>query len=178
MLTKSKIFLFCIACVVGIGVAAAQSPAVSPKEADEAKQQAARQVAQPLNNQPVWSEIRSGQPQFTSIPGRETNVLIQSQGQTWRAARVPLATGGGFLFSFALIVLAVFYVWRGPIGMHAPPTGRLIERFNRTYRDDVLGQYMFEDLDQVTYRLRETRARRIPMTVDQGASESASARYT
>ena len=123
-------FIAAVACVIGFGVAAAQSPAVSPKEADEAKQQAARQIAQPLNNQPVWSEIRSGQPQFTSIPGRETNVLIQSQGQTWRAARVPLATGGGFLFAFALIVLGVFYLWRGPITVHGAPTGRLIERFS------------------------------------------------
>ena len=123
-------FMAAIACAIGVGVAAAQSPAVSPKEADEAKQQAARQIAQPLNNQPVWSEIRSGQPQFTSIPGRETNVLIQPQGQTWRAARVPLATGGGFLFAFALIVLAAFYLWRGPIKVHGAPTGRLIERFS------------------------------------------------
>jgi len=123
-------FIAAIACAIGVGVATAQSPAVSPKEADEAKQQAARQIAQPLNNQPVWSEIRSGQPQFTSIPGRETNVLIQPQGQTWRAARVPLATGGGFLFAFALIVLAAFYLWRGPIKVHGAPTGRLIERFS------------------------------------------------
>jgi len=123
-------FIAAVAWVIGVGVAAAQSPAVSPKEADEAKQQAARQVAQPLNNQPVWSEIRSGQPQFTSIPGRETNVLIQPQGQTWRAARVPLATGGGFLFAFALVVLGAFYLWRGPITVHGAPTGRLIERFS------------------------------------------------
>jgi len=118
-----------VACAICVSVAAAQSPAVSPKEMDEAKQQAAQQRAQPLNNQPVWSEIRSGQPQFTSIPGRETNVLIQPQGQTWRAARVPLATTGGFLFGFALVVLGAFYLWRGPITVRGAPTGRLIERF-------------------------------------------------
>ena len=68
------------------GCAMAQSPAVNPVDADYAAQQQQRQVQQPLNNQPVWSEARSGQPQFTSIPGRETNVLIQPRGQTWRAA--------------------------------------------------------------------------------------------
>jgi hypothetical protein len=121
------------AAAVGVAIvcgAAAQSPAVSPKEADEAKQQQARQITQPFNNQPLWSEIRSGQPQYTSVPGRETNILIQPQGQTWRALRVPVATGGGFLVAFALLVLAAFYLWRGPIVVHGPPTGRLIERFS------------------------------------------------
>jgi len=116
------------------GAAAAQSPAVSPPEAKQATQQAAQQLVQPLNNQPVWKEIRSGEPQYTSIPGRETNVLIQPQGQTWRAARVPLATVGGFLFAAALLAIAVFYLWRGPIKMHSPPTGRMIERFTLVER--------------------------------------------
>ncbi len=111
------------------GVALAQSPAVSPKEAGEAKQQATQQLVQPLNNQPLWSEVRTGQPQYTSIPGRETNVLVQPQGQTWRALRVPLATIGGFLVVFALAVLTAFYLWRGPIVVRGKPTGRLIERF-------------------------------------------------
>ena len=53
----------------------------------------------------MWKEIRSGLPQTTSLPGRETNVLIQPEGQTWRAARVPIATVGGFLFVAALVVL-------------------------------------------------------------------------
>ncbi|MFO1312095.1 MAG: formate dehydrogenase subunit gamma [Burkholderiales bacterium] len=117
------------ACAIAFGVASAQSPAVNAKEAADAKQQAAQQQAQPLNNQPVWSEVRSGQPQYTSIPGRETNVLIEPQGQTWRAARVPAATVGGFLFAFAFVVLAAFYLWRGPIRVKGAPTGRLIERF-------------------------------------------------
>src|SRR5678815_47794 len=63
------------------------------------------------------------------IPGRETNVLIQPQGQTWRALRVPVATIGGFLFAAALLVLAGFYLWRGPIRVRGAPSGRLVERF-------------------------------------------------
>ncbi len=114
--------------------ALAQSPAVSPKEAEEAKQQAAQQLVQPLNNQPLWSEVRTGQPQYTSIPGRETNVLVQPQGQTWRAVRVPLATVGGFLFALTLLAIAVFYVLRGPIKTHGAPTGRMIERFTLVER--------------------------------------------
>ena len=82
----------------------------------------------------MWSEVRSGTPQFTSLPGRETNVLMQSQGQTWRALRVPLVTLGGFLFAAALVVLGAFYLWRGPITVHGAPTGRLIERFTAVER--------------------------------------------
>jgi len=123
----------CVAAIAAglwMTAAVAQSPAVNPKEANEAKAQQQQQVAQPLNNQPVWSEIRSGQKQYTSVVGRETDVLIQPQGQTWRALRVPLATAGGFLVVFALVVLAAFYLWRGPITVHGKPTGRLIERFS------------------------------------------------
>ena len=42
-----------VAGIFAAGFASAQSPAVSPKEADLAKQQQKQQVTQPLNNQPV-----------------------------------------------------------------------------------------------------------------------------
>ncbi len=126
--------LAAVASLFWICAAAAQSPAVNPKEADEAKQQAAQQIAQPLNNRPVWNEVRSGQPQYTSVPGRETNVLINPEGQTWRAARVPLATIGGFLFVAALLAIAVFYIVRGPLRIHGAPTGRMVERFSLVER--------------------------------------------
>ncbi len=119
---------------LAVGLAAAQSPAVNPTEATDARAQQQQQAAQPLNNQPVWKEIRSGAPQVTTVQGRETNVLIQPEGQTWRAARVPIATAGGFLFVFALLVLLAFYLWRGPIALHGQPTGRLIERFTVVQR--------------------------------------------
>lgn len=115
-------------------VAQSQSPAVSPQEADLAKQQAAQQQKQPLNNQPVWKEVRSGLPQTTSLPGRETNVLIQSQGQTWRAARVAVSTTLGFVIAGLLAVLFGYYFWRGTIELHGKPTGRMIERFSPAKR--------------------------------------------
>jgi formate dehydrogenase subunit gamma len=85
--------------------------------------------AQPLNNAPVWSEVRSGVPQYTSIPGRETGVLIQSMGETWRQARVPVAFWGGVLVALAVLGLAGFYMLRGTMTVDSKPTGRLIQRF-------------------------------------------------
>ena len=122
-----------LAAVVA-STAFAQSPAVNPREADFAKQQQQQQALQPLNNQSVWKEVRSGLPQVTSLPGRETNVLIQSQGQTWRALRVPIATAGGILIAAVLLTLMGYYAWRGPITLHGNPTGRLIERFTPVKR--------------------------------------------
>ena len=124
---------FALAACVGLP-AFAQSPAVNATEADLAKQQQQQQQAQPLNNAPVWKEVRSGLPQITSLPGRETNVLIQPQGQTWRAVRVPIATVGGGLLALVLLGLMGYYAWRGPIGLHGTPTGRAIERFTPVKR--------------------------------------------
>ena len=133
-LTRALRSVTAAACLSWLAVAGAQSPAVNATEDAQAKQQAAQQMAQPLNNQPVWKEVRSGEPQYTSLPGRETNVLIQPMGQTWRAARVPVATVGGFVFVLALLAIAALYVLRGPIKTSGAPTGRMIERFTLVER--------------------------------------------
>jgi formate dehydrogenase subunit gamma len=116
------------ACFAG-AVASAQSPATSAVEADQAKQQQQRQLTQPLNNQPVWSEVRSGAPQTTTVRGRETNVLVQPEGQTWRAARTPIMALGGWLVALAVAGLAVFYAWRGKLDYERKAGDRVIERF-------------------------------------------------
>ena len=133
-LTRALRSVTAAACLSWLAVAGAQSPAVNATEAAQAKQQAAQQVAQPLNNQPVWNEVRSGEPQYTSTRGRETNVLIEPMGQTWRAARVPVATVGGFVFVLTLLAIAALYVLRGPIKTSGAPTGRMIERFTLVER--------------------------------------------
>ena len=104
------------------------------RQAAQAAAEQKQRIDQPLNNQPVWKEIRSGEPQITTVRGRETNVLIQSEGQTWRAIRVPIATAGGWLLALTALVIMGFYAWRGPIELDGRPTGRLIQRFTAVKR--------------------------------------------
>jgi formate dehydrogenase subunit gamma len=86
------------------------------------------------NNPPSWGTA-SERPQFTSIPGVDTNRLIQGAGREWREFRNgPLTRYGGWLFAFAFLVLLAFYLYRGPIKVHGRPTGRLIERFTAVER--------------------------------------------
>ena len=87
------------------------------------------------NNPPKSWELASEKPQYASIPGRETNRLIQAEGRQWRAFRNgPLTTYGGWLLVLVLAGIVVFYLIKGPIKLHNPPTGRLIERFNAVER--------------------------------------------
>jgi formate dehydrogenase subunit gamma len=86
------------------------------------------------NNPPAWDNV-STRPQYASVPGREYNVLIQGEGREWRKFRNgPLTQAGGWLLVIVLALLTVFYLIKGPIRLHAQPTGRLIERFNAVER--------------------------------------------
>ena len=72
------------------GYAVAQ-PA-TPQQQEAARQQAERNVTQPYNNAPYWHEVRTSDPGFTQVgDSPERGVLIQSRGETWRQARVPVA---------------------------------------------------------------------------------------
>ena len=87
----------------------AQTPTPAPTPENSSPAAAAqRQQTQPLNNAPVWRDVRSGGPQVTTVRGRETNVLIQSQGQTWRELRIPIVFGGGLIVAAAILGLSVF----------------------------------------------------------------------
>ena len=91
--------------------------------------------AQPYNNADRWREIRGGpskadQEYTTSIKGRETTVLIQTNGETWRQLKngwiTPIA---GWVIAAVALIIGAFYRWRGSIKVHDAPTGRLIQRF-------------------------------------------------
>ena len=115
----------------------AQTPTPVPTPENTSPAAAAqRQQSQPLNNAPVWREVRSGAPQTTTVRGRETNVLIQSAGQTWRAARVPLLFAGGVLVALSLLGLAATYMFIGSLdlGPGEKHGGRIIKRFSQMDR--------------------------------------------
>jgi formate dehydrogenase subunit gamma len=113
---------------------------------DTAKQQAERQITQPGNNAPVWRDVRSGDPAYTSIKGQEVNVLIQptmklpgqpalTGGEAWRLFRNGVITPiAGWLLAAVVVVIGAFYAWKGPVKVHDKPTGRLIERFTPLQR--------------------------------------------
>jgi formate dehydrogenase subunit gamma len=109
----------------------------------EARSQQERSVTQPGNNAPVWREVQRGTPNYTSIPGRETDVLIQPQarfpgqglrstaGEAWRQFRNgPVTFWGGWLVVLVLAAIAAFYFVFGSVKLHGRPTGRLIRRFS------------------------------------------------
>jgi formate dehydrogenase subunit gamma len=119
----------------------------TPSQQNLAKEQQQRSVNQPGNNSEVWREVRSGQPNYTSIPGRETGVLIQQQarfpgqdvmstaGEAWRKFRNgPITFYGGWIIVLVLAAIAAFYFTRGPLMLHDKPTGRVVERFSLVER--------------------------------------------
>ena len=111
------------------------NPARGMKPADEVSTAKGSTAVPGWNVPPASWESASEKPQYASIPGRETNRLIQATGREWRAFRNgPLTRYGGWLFAFAFLVLLAFFLWRGPIKVHGQPTGRLIERFNAVER--------------------------------------------
>lgn len=111
--------------------------AASPSWAatDLASEQVKRQTEQPLNNTPMWKEVRAGEQNYTSVRGVDAGVLINPGGQTWRALRNgPVMLYGGIMFCAFALGLVVFYMLRGPIMLEGPKTGRLIQRFNSVER--------------------------------------------
>jgi len=86
----------------------------------------------------------------TSLPG-ERVVRVLEQLCAWRGAPKAIRCDNGpELISKALVDfcektgIALRYIQPGK-----PNQNGLIERFNRTYREEVLNCYLFEDLDQV-----------------------------
>src|SRR2546422_10919387 len=97
--------------------------------AQEQETQPQRAQSQPYNNAPVWREVRSGKEEYTSIKGRETGVLVQTYGETWRQLKngwiTPIA---GWLIAAVVVVIGAFYKWRGPIRGPGGATRRVSER--------------------------------------------------
>jgi formate dehydrogenase subunit gamma len=78
-----------------------------------------------------WREIRRGMQGTVSIPDKNAGVLIQSEGDNWRAVRNgPLSLYGSWALLGMIILLALFFALRGRIKIEAGPSGSTIERFN------------------------------------------------
>jgi formate dehydrogenase subunit gamma len=122
---------------------AAADDLAAPADAKPNETNAERSKSQPGNNAPFWRGVKNSgaQPGFTTLPGAEKGVLIQSfveypgssfttAGEAWRQVRNKVIIPyGGALLGIMLLAIAIFYWRRGSLGGHTADTGRKLERF-------------------------------------------------
>ncbi len=83
----------------------------------------------------VWRSIRNGERGYVSIPDKQAGVLVQSEGENWRAFRNgPLSNWGVWGMIGMIGLLALFFVIRGRVRIEHGPSPRRIERFNGVER--------------------------------------------
>lgn len=82
----------------------------------------------------LWRKARRGEAFLLSNPEMGTAVLIQSQGENWRALRNgKISTYGGYLLAAAVAAVLVFFLVRGRVKVDHP-TGRMVLRFSMLER--------------------------------------------
>lgn len=82
-----------------------------------------------------WRQVRRGMQGSVSIPNKQAGVLIQSEGEAFRAARNgPLSTYGTSVLLAAIALLALFFLWRGRVKLQSGWSGKLVERFSSLER--------------------------------------------
>src|SRR5258708_37868983 len=92
-------------------------PLAGAAQQQETQQQRAQ--SQPYNNAPVWRDVRSGKEEYTSIKGRETGVLVQTYGETWRQLQNGWITPSArWRIALIAVVIGAFHKWRGSIKVH------------------------------------------------------------
>jgi formate dehydrogenase subunit gamma len=110
------------------------APAAAPQAAPAPVPAPGSTAVPGWNNPPAWNDV-STRPQYASVPGRETNVLIQGAGHEWRKLRNgPITFYGGIVLLIPIALLVLFHVIKGPMRLHDPKTGRLVERFTSVER--------------------------------------------
>jgi formate dehydrogenase subunit gamma len=78
-----------------------------------------------------WRAVRQGEVGFSTTQGNETGVLIQHQGENWRALREgPIKQYGGYLLIGAVVLIALFFALVGRIKLEGGRDFMTIERWS------------------------------------------------
>ena len=116
-----------------LALAASFAPAPAAHAAD-ADAPTVAQTGKPTLDQ-SWRNVRAGEPGLVTGQPAQRGVLIQSEGESWRALRNgKLAWFGGLALIGVTLAIAGFYFWRGTIRMDGGPSGKLILRFKTIER--------------------------------------------
>jgi len=129
--------LFALALLGMFAVALAGEPA----QAQSAQPGAAAAPAVPLPgsargyDSDFWRAIRQGTQGTVSIPDKKAGVLVQSEGDNWRALRNgPLSLYGAWALIGVIALLGVYFTVRGRIKIDKGWSKRTIIRFNMLER--------------------------------------------
>ncbi len=121
---------FALATVVLTGLPALDGPALAQQQG-----QVPGGTLGSINDSELWRAMRLGIAGTVSLPDKQAGVLIQSEGENWRAIRNgPLSVYGGWLLLGICVVLAIFFALRGRIRTEGGYSGRTVERFNLVER--------------------------------------------
>lgn len=78
----------------------------------------------------IWRQIRKGKQGNVSIQDKKSGIMIQSEGESWRALRNgPLSTYGTWAIIGIIALLALFFTFRGRIPIEAGASGQTVQRF-------------------------------------------------
>ena len=79
----------------------------------------------------LWRQVRQGAEGTVSIPDQKAAILVQSEGDNWRAWRNgPIYTVGAAAFWTMFFVVFGFYMLRGKVRIQHGRSGRTVQRFN------------------------------------------------
>ena len=118
-------FLF-IACALLLTPPALAQPLPGPSDAAGPPN-----VRGDVQGAEIWRQIRRGEAGEISLPGRELGILIQSEGEEWRARRNgPLMTWGGWLLTGVLLAIVGYFAVRGRIRIRGGRSGQRLSRFD------------------------------------------------
>ncbi len=107
------------------------SPVLEAPAVAQSKGQVPGQSLGGVSDAEFWRQIRRGVAGTVSIPDKQAAVLVQSEGDNWRAMRNgPVSNFGGWALLAIIVVLAVFFAVRGRIRVDGGLSGRTVERFN------------------------------------------------
>lgn len=89
------------------------------------------QTAQETNERAnFWRAVRQGERGYSAVKGPEADVLINNEGQNWRALRNgPVAYYGAWAILGMLGLIIVFYILRGRVRIDGGREGMTVERW-------------------------------------------------
>jgi formate dehydrogenase subunit gamma len=123
--------LLALLVAFGAGVALTGSAALDHEAQAQEQGRVPGQALGSASDADLWRAVRRGDRFQVSLPDAQAGVLVQSEGENWRAFRNgPLTMWGVWGMVGMIVFLAIYFLLRGRIRIEAGPAGRRVERFN------------------------------------------------